>query len=67
MVLIAYGLRASEVAGLRLDDLDWERAGELARSERESVVPGGARRGVFGGSEGLAQDLILVLSQPTQC
>ncbi len=24
MVLIAYGLRASEVAGLRLDDLDWE-------------------------------------------
>ena len=24
MVLIAYGLRASEVVGLRLDDLDWE-------------------------------------------
>ena len=24
MVLIAYGLRAGEVAGLRLDDLDWE-------------------------------------------
>ena len=23
MVLIAYGLRAGEVAGLRLDDLDW--------------------------------------------
>ena len=25
MVLIAYGLRASEVAGLQLDDLDWEK------------------------------------------
>ena len=24
MVLVAYGLRAGEVAGLRLDDLDWE-------------------------------------------
>ena len=24
MMLIAYGLRAGEVAGLRLDDLDWE-------------------------------------------
>ena len=24
MVLIAYGLRSGEVAGLRLDDLDWE-------------------------------------------
>ena len=23
MVLITYGLRAGEVAGLRLDDLDW--------------------------------------------
>ena len=25
MVLIAYGLRAGEVAGLRLDDVDWEK------------------------------------------
>ena len=32
MVLIAYGLRAGEVAGLRLDDLDW--ANETLRVRR---------------------------------
>ena len=42
-------------------------AGELAGDGGILVVPGGARRDVSEASEGLAQDPLLVLSQPTQC
>ena len=44
-----------------------QEAGELAGDGGVPAVPGGARRGVSEALVRLAQDPLLVLSQPTQC
>ena len=43
MLLIVYGLRAGEVRGLQLDDLDWPAAKSAARTSSRSATVGPAR------------------------
>lgn len=52
MILIAYGLRAGEVCGLKLDDLDWEK--ETLRVRR----PKSARTALYPLSRGVGQAML---------
>ena len=56
MVLIAYGLRAGEVAGLRLDDLNWEEETLRVRCPK----PG--RTHHYPLSRGVAQTILRYIS-----
>ena len=57
MVLVAYGLRAGEVAGLRLDDLDWED--EMLRVRR----PKPGRTHHYPLSRGVGQTILRYLRE----
>ena len=57
MLLITYGLRAAEISGLQLDDLDWER--EMLRVR----CPKPGRTHLYPLSRGVAQTILRYLSE----
>jgi site-specific recombinase XerD len=57
MLLITYGLRAGEVSGLQLDDLDWER--EMLRVR----CPKPGRTHLYPLSRGVGQTILRYLSE----